>query len=367
MNKKITKLIFIAILFCGFGFNGFAQMQITFTASNPPILTQADVNAQLTNNQAAITASGGFIANFASNITIIGDKAFFAPRDHWPGNPINHYLVRADGPNVRTIAGGAFSNCSGLISVNFPLVTEIGGSAFGMCQSLISVDFPLVTTIGGSTFSWCTSLMSVNFPLVTTIRERAFQVCTSLESINFPLVTTIEVWAFALCNSLTSASFPLVTTIGEWAFNRCSTLTLVDFPLVTTIKPRSFRDCISLSSVSFGTGFTIPTTISFEPDYWTGSAVFEFVQTYNADLTLGGYVLPSPNLTNRTWQNNRGDGGTGADYRWKSITGGYIPTYTLILMPTTNGTVITDSTNTNNIHSIKSTNALVSRGECEIK
>lgn len=72
-------------------------------------------------------------------------------------------------PNsVTSISSWAFSDCTGLTSIEIPnSVTNIGKSAFQSCYSLVSVTIPnSVTTIGNKVFDWCSALTSV------TIRSR---------------------------------------------------------------------------------------------------------------------------------------------------------------------------------------------------
>ena len=189
--------------------------------------------------------------------------------------------------SVTTIGGGAFSGCSGLISVNIPnSVTTISGSAFYDCSGLTSVTIPnSVTTIGNYAFSGCSGLTSVNIGnSVTSIGNYAFSYCRGLTSVTIPnSVTSIGAEAFSDCSGLTSVNIsdlaswcqisfssnnsnPLscahhlflngtevkdlvipnsVTTIGNRAFEGCSGLTSVTIPnSVTTIGNDAFYECI---------------------------------------------------------------------------------------------------------------------------
>ena len=69
--------------------------------------------------------------------------------------PDNTSITIKDG--TLGIAGGAFSNCSGLISVTIPYsVTSIGEAAFMDCSRLTSVKIPnSVTSIGRDAFEGC--------------------------------------------------------------------------------------------------------------------------------------------------------------------------------------------------------------------
>ncbi|MDE5574515.1 MAG: leucine-rich repeat domain-containing protein, partial [Bacteroidales bacterium] len=126
---------------------------------------------------------------------------------------------------IQTIAGGAFSGCSGLTSVTIPDgVTAIGEYAFYGCSGLTSVTIPeSVTSIGYKAFAYCRGLTSVTIPEgVDTIGSSAFAYCTGLTS-----VTIGE----------------SVTFIGDMAFGGCSALKAVEW---------NARHCKSFESSPFG-------------------------------------------------------------------------------------------------------------------
>ena len=114
------------------------------------------------------------------------------------------YVIR---PGTCTIAGSAFSGCTGLTSVEIPeSVKEIGYNAFSGCTGLTSVTIPnSVTKIGDSAFSDCTGLISVSIGNgVNEISTAAFSGCTALLSVTIPgNVTMLRASAFYGCTSLT--------------------------------------------------------------------------------------------------------------------------------------------------------------------
>ena len=126
---------------------------------------------------------------------------------------------------IESIAGAAFYGCSSLTSVTIGnSVTSIGDWVFAGCSSLTSPVYNAhvfafmpttysgaytipdgIKSIAGGAFSDC-SLTSVIIPnSVTSIGDDAFSYCSSLTSIVIPnSVTSIGDWAFAYCIRLTS-------------------------------------------------------------------------------------------------------------------------------------------------------------------
>ena len=87
---------------------------------------------------------------------------------------------------VTSIGNGAFSDCSGLTSVEIPnSVTSIGNSAFWKCSGLTEVTIGnSVTSIGANAFFGCSGLTSVEIPnSVTSIGSGAFKSCSNIRSI----------------------------------------------------------------------------------------------------------------------------------------------------------------------------------------
>ena len=90
--------------------------------------------------------------------------------------------------SVVSIGTNAFSNCSGLTSVEIPNgVTNIGSAAFYDCEGLTSLKIPeSVTSIENSAFYWCKNLTSVVIPKSTiSIGESAFDDCWGITDVYY--------------------------------------------------------------------------------------------------------------------------------------------------------------------------------------
>ena len=89
-------------------------------------------------------------------VTSIGEESFY-------GTKLTSITIPY---GVKSIGGGAFSNCYDLSSINIPeSVTSISWSVFGNCRSLTSIIIPnSVTSIGGTPFYGCDSLTSITIP-----------------------------------------------------------------------------------------------------------------------------------------------------------------------------------------------------------
>ena len=198
-------------------------------------------------------------------------------------------LTSIEIPNsVANIGEGAFYGCIALAYVEIPeCITIIEEETFCHCESLVSIDIPnSVTKIKISAFSNCFGLTSITIPnSVISIEEGAFSGCSKLESIivesgnpkydsrencnaiietetnalilgcnNSTIpngIVAIGRWAFSGCSGLTNIEIPnTVTSIGEDAFCSCSGLTNVIIPnSVTSIGHEAFYDCSGLTSV----------------------------------------------------------------------------------------------------------------------
>ena len=196
---------------------------------------------------------------------------------------------------VTSIAGGAFYNCSALVSVVIPQsVAAIGSNAFADCNTLKNITIPEnVSIIEYGTFSDCESLVSVTLPDgLTAIDSDAFSGCESLADITLPDdLTSIRDSAFYGCCSLAAVDIPAgVTEIGYNAFYNCDSLTSIMIPAdVTYIGTGAFSNCGQLKGISISPqnqSYMVKNGILFNNDQT------ELI-CYPAGKQNAGYMIPA--------------------------------------------------------------------------
>ena len=222
----------------------------------------------------SVTSVGDWILEEVELPVMVYNSSCFV---YMPSSYSGAYTIPA---GIKTIAGGAFTNCYGLTSVTIPnSVTTIGEDAFEECTGLESVTIPnSVTTLADGAFQECTSLKTVVFQgNVDNIGEGIFSGCTALKS---PIYTSsvficmptsyrgaytipagikrIVSRAFYKCEGLTSVTIPSgVAAIEKNTFKDCTALTYINIPTgVTSIDNNAFYNCSALTSVNIPEGVT---------------------------------------------------------------------------------------------------------------
>ena len=180
----------------------------------------------------------------------------------------NTKVTIKDGTNG--IAGFAFNDCTGLISVTIPdSVTSIGGYAFADCYKLTSITIPDgVKSIGNSAFYDCTGLTSITIPdSVTSIGSDVFGLCSSLKGVyisdlaawcNIEFKGSIPTFSYKLYlkgNPITNLVVPDdVISISDYAFSRCSGITSITISdSVMSVGDYAFSSC-PLTTLKIGKG-----------------------------------------------------------------------------------------------------------------
>lgn len=151
-------------------------------------------------------------------VTTIGNSAF-ASCDK---------LTSVSLPKVTTIGTSAFASCFKLPSIALPKVTQIGTLAFNLCEKLATADFPELTTItagtyntstgvpAGGAFTGCTALVTLNIPKIATLGGQAFTLCENPS----PLVITMGATAPAVGENLfLNVNSPRTVTVRRPATN----------------------------------------------------------------------------------------------------------------------------------------------------
>ena len=246
--------------------------------------------------------------------------------------------------NTKTIAGGAFRDCSGLTSITIPAsVTNIGDAAFKGCTNLNNITIPAsvksigdeafdgtkyvsyalgsfgsiiyigvhlikandatitkctikegTKTIAGGAFKNCGKLTGIVIPdSVTSIGNFAFYNLRKLTSVKIgSSVTSIGDYAFSECNGLTSIEIPdSVTSIGDYAFSECNGLTSIEIPdSVTSIGIGAFSACYELTSVIIGSGVTSIGLVAF-----SGCGKLTSITIPNSVTSIGDYAFSECN------------------------------------------------------------------------
>lgn len=187
--------------------------------------------------------------HFPASLTDIGSSSFGECYDL-------SNVTFATGSKLSTIGVNAFDACKLITSITLPTSLVSIDGAFSNCSGLQSIEVPAgVTTIGGATFANCTSLHTVALKgTVQSLGKMAFMNCTQLSSLNLPdELTSIESYAFQNCANLTNLKVPSgMSSIGGCAFYGCKGLKrIVISSTVTNIGDSAFAYCSTPMKVIF--------------------------------------------------------------------------------------------------------------------
>jgi hypothetical protein len=108
------------------------------------------------------------------------------------GNNVFGYcttLTSVSLPKAKTLGNSVFASCFKLTNIALPKAETIGTLAFQLCEKLTTVDLPGVTTISAGTynattgvpaggcFTGCAALVTLNIPKIETLGGQAFTLC----------------------------------------------------------------------------------------------------------------------------------------------------------------------------------------------
>lgn len=157
-------------------------------------------------------------------------------------------LQRVVLPEGLKTLNSTFTDCTALVSVNFPKTLEVIGEVTFRSSSLTNADLKACTQlqrIGSGAFQYCGKLASVSFPnSLQRIHGWAFNECDALTSVDMsPLsLTEIEEALFCWCDNLESVKLPkTLVTIGNSAFRGTKLSGILELPVsLTTIEHDAF-------------------------------------------------------------------------------------------------------------------------------
>ena len=156
---------------------------------------------------------------------------------------------------VKKAGHAAFSNCTNLLSVDYPDgISRVAESAFENCVLLNSITLNHADSIGEKAFYGCKLLQDIEgLSEVKYIGANAFSDCKRLTNVSLSNVDSIPSKAFYGCVMLDNLTLSdNLYFIGENAFGGCKRLASVALPeSLATLSPYAFRDCSSLSEVTY--------------------------------------------------------------------------------------------------------------------
>lgn len=235
-------------------------------------------------NGAAGIVSVDFSA--ASNLTIIGDRAFqncnnLTGTINIPGSvsSVGEFsfatLINVDtlvlNEGLVTINQYAFNTTNFSNDIVIPdSVTSIGYAAFASCPSFNSMTLGSgVTFIDNYAFAYSTNYTSIDFSAATSLTSLPYGICqgaASLINVTFQSgLVAIGGYAFDLCSSLTSLTLNEgLLEIGEYSIAQSGVTSIIIPNSVTTIRNSAFGLCSNLTSVTLGTSLTAIEQYVFE-------------------------------------------------------------------------------------------------------
>lgn len=130
---------------------------------------------------------------------------------------------------TKTITANGTYDVSGYASASVNVESESGGSdESAVVDSILNGSITEissdVTTVRQNVLSQCTSLVTANFPLITTVPMNMFSKCTALKNVNVSSARSVNTTAFQNCTSLENLDLPVCESITQNAFNGATAL-----------------------------------------------------------------------------------------------------------------------------------------------
>ena len=239
-------------------------------------------------------------------------------------------------------------------------VTGIDSFAFLISDNLTSVTLPnTITYIGARSFKECPKLKSIDLP--ESLESLGFEAFASsgLESITIPnSVTKVDEYGrvFSFCENLSEVVVSEnLTSIENLFFEGCSSLKKIVLPnSITRIGRRAFAQCTSLDTLSIPSGVIVIDESAFEGCNFKSLKSYIKIPFPAKDAFYGmsnGSILYVPSGTKKLYQEAEGWNSAFKDiieFSEGSSSEIPIPTYTLSVKATGNGSATYDGTTAKN-------------------
>ena len=235
---------------------------------------------------------------------------------------VNNIVPQTDTHGGYYNIGGAFNQCSNLVTVKNFKESIIGPCMFRYCEKLKNIDLSHVTVVFQNAFEGCFQLdvkqQGLDFSKITDCRNTAFKGCPNIGDVEMPLLTGEFGIIFDECSSITSISnLPNITSISypdnRWhgVFYNCTNLDTIDLSLstnvtvaqrgiagvvpnlrilklpssITTVKELLIYDCPRLQALVM----LAPTPPTFDSDWVWGNNVSRTFKIYVPDNSVSAY------------------------------------------------------------------------------
>jgi hypothetical protein len=215
----------------------------------------------------------------------VGDDIFVYTGGIAPQHVVNAIIDES----VEEIAEEAFSHKPNLRSVVcHDGLLKVGKWAFGYCHSLRRVKMPGVKIIEVKAFSDCDGLVDVEFDKLETVGDLAFTSCSSLQRVKLPKVKSVGIGAFMESGVEDAELGEDLETIGSGAF-RGSKLRRIAIPFKDGMFQcydgtyTQFSVCPNLTTVDLVGGIH-KTVASLHLESWRNEMVEE-IQRINEILS----------------------------------------------------------------------------------
>lgn len=201
-------------------------------------------------------------------------------------------LTEYTNERVTVIRDYIFNGFSSLKTVNLPNVETISGYAFQNCTALTEANIPLAKSAASGAFRY-TKLSNIYFPLMTSIGTNTFGNITAPNTIHLPKLITVANSSIRDNTGVTRTEFDVASKIDNLALYMCSKLIAVILRKSDSICTLANVNAFTGTGISKGTGyiyvpFALADTYKTATNWSTYAAQFRALEDYTVDGTITG-------------------------------------------------------------------------------